>query len=136
MNKDLEHLRLLSIFHYVLAAMIGLLSMIPFVHLAIGIAMVTGGLAGKGGNPPPPFVGWILISFASAFILSGLTIAGLVALAGRYLARQRRYVFCCVVAGLSCIFAPFGTALGVFTLIVLLRDSVRELFGETLAAQG
>jgi hypothetical protein len=32
------------------------------------------------------------------------------------------------MAGVMCIFMPFGTVLGVFTLIVLLRPSVKPLF--------
>lgn len=49
-------------------------------------------------------------------------------LAGRALAQRRRYTFCLVIAGVACMFMPFGTVLGVFTIIVLLRDSVKELF--------
>jgi hypothetical protein len=37
-------------------------------------------------------------------------------------------MFSLVIAGLNCIQIPFGTALGVFTIIVLLRDSVREAY--------
>jgi hypothetical protein len=33
------------------------------------------------------------------------------------------------MAGVACMFMPFGTVLGVFTIVVLLRDSVKELFG-------
>jgi hypothetical protein len=33
------------------------------------------------------------------------------------------------MAGIECIFMPVGTVLGVFTIIVLMRDSVKELFG-------
>jgi hypothetical protein len=33
-----------------------------------------------------------------------------------------------VMAGVECIFAPFGTVLGVFTIIVLMRESVKQLF--------
>ena len=33
------------------------------------------------------------------------------------------------MAAISCAFMPFGTVLGVFTLIVLLRPGVKELFG-------
>jgi hypothetical protein len=36
------------------------------------------------------------------------------------------------MAGINCIFIPIGTVLGVFTIIVLTRDSVKELFGETV----
>ena len=35
------------------------------------------------------------------------------------------------MAALSCAFFPFGTVLGVFTIIVLQKDSVRQLFGRT-----
>ncbi len=35
------------------------------------------------------------------------------------------------MAGVACMFMPFGTVLGVFTIIVLLRDSVKELFSVT-----
>jgi hypothetical protein len=33
-----------------------------------------------------------------------------------------------IIAVLNCLQIPFGTALGVFTIIVLSRDSVRELY--------
>jgi hypothetical protein len=37
-------------------------------------------------------------------------------------------MFCLVMAGIQCIFMPFGTVLGVFTIIVLMRNSVKEAF--------
>jgi hypothetical protein len=37
------------------------------------------------------------------------------------------------VAAISCICIPWGTILGVFTMVVLVRDSVVELFAETEA---
>jgi len=33
------------------------------------------------------------------------------------------------VAGAACLMMPFGTVLGVFTIIVLMRESVKEMFG-------
>lgn len=44
MKEDLEHLRLLSIFHYVVAGLSGLAACFPIIHLAIGISMLTGNL--------------------------------------------------------------------------------------------
>lgn len=41
-----------------------------------------------------------------------------------------------VVAGISLIGFPFSTLLGIFTLIVLLRDSVRELFDRPAVERG
>jgi hypothetical protein len=40
-------------------------------------------------------------------------------------------LFSLIVAGFMCMFFPFGTALGVFTFIVLTRESVRRLYFET-----
>lgn len=37
-------------------------------------------------------------------------------------------MFALVVAGLDCVRIPVGTALGVFTISVLLRDSVRQSY--------
>jgi len=37
-------------------------------------------------------------------------------------------MFCLIVAGIICIFMPLGTILGVFTIIVLVRPSVKAMF--------
>ena len=126
-NQDAEHLRLLTVFHYVVGGLTAVCACFPFIHLGIGIFMLFKPEAFTP-RPPPEFVAWLFIGLAAAFILAGWTLAVLLVLAGRNLARRRRYTFCQVVAGVGCLFMPFGTVLGVFTLIVLARPSVRELF--------
>ena len=42
--EDLQQLKLLSIFHYVLAGITGLFSLFPLIHLFMGLAIVTGHL--------------------------------------------------------------------------------------------
>jgi hypothetical protein len=49
-------------------------------------------------------------------------------LAGRCLSRNKHYTFALVMACIECLFIPFGTILGVFTIIALSRESVRTLF--------
>jgi hypothetical protein len=127
MNQDAEHLTLLSIFHYVVAGLAALFSCFPLFHLVIGIAMVSGQL--EGTDPTARMVGWFFVVFAGVAILCGLAFAVAVFLAGRSLAHRTRYMYCLVMAGIECIFMPFGTVLGVFTILVLLRDSVKRLFG-------
>ena len=127
-SPDAEHLRQLSIFHYVLAAMTAFFACIPIIHLALGIAMVLGRLDEGGKNPPPAFVGWLFVAVGGFMILAGWTLAVLLFLSGRNLARRRRRGFCTVVAALSCLMMPLGTILGVFTLMVLNRPTVRSLF--------
>jgi hypothetical protein len=81
-NEDTHHLRLLSIFHYVVAGILALFSMFPVLHLAIGIAMVTGAFDEfENGNPPPAFVGWIFVIFPLVFILCGLALSICVSIA-------------------------------------------------------
>ena len=54
--------------------------------------------------------------------------AVLVLVAGRKIAKRKSLLFCQVIAGLLCVLMPLGTALGVFTLIVLMRPTVKQLF--------
>ena len=128
-TKDDEHLKLLSIFHYVVGGLIGLMACIPIVHLVIGIGlMVAGGSSMDSGGGPPAIVGGVLALVALLLIGMGWTLAGCVISAGRNLRRHRRRTFCMVVASILCLWMPFGTALGIFTLVVLSRPSVKQLF--------
>ena len=128
MSQDGEHLRLLAIFHYVVASLSALFSFFPVIHLVIGVGIVTGRLDATNRDPGAVLFGWVFIFFALAFILCGLAFSACLAFSGRYLASYRRHTYCLVMAACSCIFFPFGTVLGVFTIIVRSRDSVKRLF--------
>jgi hypothetical protein len=54
-------------------------------------------------------------------------------IAGRSLALRKRYSFALVIACIECLFIPFGTILGVFTIVALSRESIRALFSKTTA---
>ena len=57
-NTDGEHLRLLSIFHYVVGGLAALFACIPLVHLAMGVFMIIApGKFGPSSNQPPAFFG-------------------------------------------------------------------------------
>jgi hypothetical protein len=134
-EEDDEHLRLLSIFHFVVAGMGALASLFPVIHLAMGIWIVTVDPSGPGpGQGPagreevPRALGWFFIVFASAIILLGLAFSACLAWAGACLRARRRRNFCLVVAGIACMFVPVGTALGIFTILVLLRPGVKARF--------
>jgi len=128
MTQDEQHLHLLSIFHYVVGGLTALFSCIPFLHLGIGIAILSG--AFETTNGPPQFIAWFLIIFPALFIIAGWTLAGLIIIAGTKLKNRSSWTYCLVIAGLECIVMPFGTVLGVFTLVVLLKDSVQNLFSD------
>ena len=131
-TQDEEHLRLLSIFHYVVAGLAALFALIPIFHLILGLIIaLSPQTLDSHGHLPPPIFGWLFVAFALVFIILGWVFAGFVFVTGRFLAKRKYYMFCLVMAGIECMFMPFGTVLGVFTIVVLIRDPVRQMFGTT-----
>lgn len=128
MNQDDEHLRLLSIFHYVVGGLTALFSLFGLIHLSLGLLMILAPEKMDAKCPPPAFLGWIFAVVGGSVIALGWTMAAFIVTAGRWLARRKHYLFCLVMAGFECILMPFGTVLGVFTLIVLTREPVKRLF--------
>jgi hypothetical protein len=135
MNEDEYHLRLLSVCHYVFAGITALVACFPIIHLVMGIVLLTTPelfRSGCGGPPPPPemitIMGLMFTAVAMVLILIGWVFAVCVLLAGRCLARHDHHTFCMVIAAVNCLFVPLGTILGVFTIIVLARPSVKALF--------
>ncbi len=135
MEQDKEHLRLLSIFHYIVGGFAALFALFPIIHLVIGLMLILApeSFGPKGEQPPPAFLGWFFVIFAGMFIIAGWIFAGFVITAGRFLAHHKHRLFCLVMAGVECAFVPFGTVLGVFTIVTLKREPVKELFS---ASQG
>ena len=129
MNQYEQHLGLLSMFHYIVGGITVLFALFPVFHLIFGLVMLLAPTKFEAQDESAPmFIAWFFIIFAAIFIMIGWALAGCVIAVGRCLAKRRRYLFCLVMAGIECILMPFGTVLGVFTIIVLMRDSVKEIF--------
>jgi hypothetical protein len=133
LSQDEQHLKLLSIFHYVVGGLVILFGCIFIIHLGMGIVMLVKPevLKGSRGELPPKFVGVLFTALGGLAVSAGWTLGGCMIAAGNFLAKRKKYMFCFVVAAISCIFSPFGTVLGVFTLITLSRPSVKALFNST-----
>lgn len=127
---DAEQLNLLAIFHFVGAglALVGLLFLGFHCLMFMTIFNNPKLFEGKNG-PPPPAEFFAILKFFYAigavfFVGSGV----LNLLSGLYLRARKHRMFSLVVAGLNFIHIPLGAVLAVFTIIVLMRDSVRELY--------
>ncbi len=130
-TEDLKHLELLGMFHYIVGGITAVFSCMPFLHVFMGLAMLSGKFfEGSNGLSPPPIVGWMFVIIGTVFIVLGWSMAVCIILAGKKLKQHKNRMYCMVIAGIECIFMPFGTILGVFTLIVLNKDSVKEIFAE------
>jgi len=77
---------------------------------------------------PPEFLGWIFALIGAVLFVIGIAMAICILIVGRSLAHYKHYSFALVMACIECFFVPFGTILGVFTIVVLSRESVRVLF--------
>jgi hypothetical protein len=128
-RNDNEHLHLLSVFHFIGAGLSVLAMGFLVLHYTIMNYVFSNPDMWKGQkNPPPPELFHFLIWFYVAAWVFLLVFVVLNILSGFYLRQRRNRMFSLVVGGLNCIHVPLGTALGVFTIMVLSRESVRDLY--------
>ena len=131
MNQDTEQLNLLAIFHYVVGGLALLFSFFPLFYSVIGGFLLYAAEHPTNQEPPPAFLGWIFIVLGAVFFLVGVTMAICILIAGQCLSRRKGYSFALLIACIECLFVPFGTILGVFTIVALSRESVKTLFSGT-----
>lgn len=129
MNQDENNLNLLSIFHYIVGALTILGSSIFIGHIILGIAILHGVLDGQ--DAPPRAFGWMFIVVGAMAVLFGWALGILMIIAGMKLKKHVARTFCLVIAGIECIIIPFGTVLGVLTIVTLMKESVIKLFEQS-----
>jgi hypothetical protein len=130
-DKDDEQLKILVILHFIMAALTfaGLLFIVAhyFVMLTILNASEStpNPVSDADLSPLPAEVQQVLEIFYLIIGLGLLAATLLNVFSAIFMRRRRRRLFSLITAGLNGIQFPFGTALGIFTIIVLCRDSVR-----------
>lgn len=141
-----ERLRLLAIGHYVYGAM-GLF-MLPFFIPFFGMMMFMASIpeeqwnrqsqpapqgeevnveatpspsptAASKNQAPPRWFFMIFFGMFGAIFVALVALSALTAYAGRCIQKRKRKSLVFVVAGLNCLFVPYGTLLGVSTILVL-----------------
>jgi hypothetical protein len=130
-DRDQEHLRLLHIGFYIMAALAGFFSLFALIYIAVGGVVAAGVLNGIGGSNnavPAAMFGWIFAGMGAFFLFMGLTMALLLFLTGKNLQQRTHRTFCMVMAGLCCLQVPWGTAIGICAINVLNRPSVMAMF--------
>src|SRR5262245_21948475 len=129
MNDDAQNLRYLAVGHYSCAAIAALFACIPLIYFSTGLILLLNPPAPQNGEQfPVQLFGLMFALIGGAAVLCGWAFAALIFVAGLFLAERKRHTFCIVVAALCCAFFPLGTALGVFTILVLMRPTVRAMF--------
>jgi gamma-glutamylcyclotransferase (GGCT)/AIG2-like uncharacterized protein YtfP len=122
---DAEHLRLLRIGYLISGGVNALWALFPMIHITIGILMLSGVFPKEKDIWVPGLMFLIFgVGFATVFAAGAV----LKLMTARALGRRSSRTFCMIAAGITAVGIPYGTALGVFTLIVLSRPSVAAMF--------
>lgn len=133
-TEEATYLRVLAIAHYVLGGLVALFGCFPLIHLTVGIGLLSGSSpfpTHDGHGPPEAFttmMGTMFVVMAVTIIAMFWTLAGLMVAVGRSLAARKHHTFCVVIGFVEALFAPIGTVLGILTIVMLMRDSVRKSF--------
>jgi hypothetical protein len=134
-SVDADNLRLLEIGFYI-SGVLTAFRFIWFLFMAVFFVIVgfsasfakLHGNTGSSNGPPPATVLFIIAGIFGVIIFLSLIFAGFEIYAGICLKNRRHPILIQIVAALYCLSIPWGTALGVFTFMVLNRPSVKPLF--------
>ncbi|MGB8222052.1 MAG: hypothetical protein WCF10_05670 [Polyangiales bacterium] len=145
--EDREHLSALSIGHFIMSGL-SVLGAVPILvygvagtklmdEIGTDLSMAMGDIPGQAGadalgaNPNAMLAD--LGALVNAVIVAGVVLAVVSAVhllvVGVVMRQRRWWTFCYLTGWGECLMFPFGTILGVFTIIVLSRPTVKRLFG-------
>ena len=126
--SDREHLNVLAILHFTMGVVtLGMLvALLLFVNTFYSLFLPQMHLDPKADTRA--LVSKLLVLYQVLFgIYYGVSCA-LNVTSGFCLWKRKARLFSLVVAGINCLQIPIGTGIGVFTFIVLMRDSVRGIY--------
>ena len=129
-NKDDEHIKLLVIFHYITAGLTLLGILFLFLHYYMLFSVMMNDAMWQNSNEPPPPKEFFLVFRWFYVFMGALMIAGgvLNILSANFMRKRANRMFSIVVSGMNCLSMPLGTALGIFTIIVLMRSTVQSSY--------
>lgn len=137
-QRDLEHLRVLSILHYVFGglSLLGICGSV--IYLVFGTIILSVGPENMPDVQDDEAAAMQVMGVVMVVLGGCITVLLLVwgvatLIAGYSLNAHKNLTLCYVVAVINCLSIPLGTLLSIFTFIVLSRPSVRQLFEQQRA---
>lgn len=138
--KDDGHLKLLSIFYYVNAGLMTLALVFTVLHYVMMRFMFTNkamldNVESAEDSAALEQMGSMFNVMAWFYVVIGLWILTQMIvnfLAARYIKQKTNKVFTMIVAGINCLNMPLGTALGIFTFILLSRATIAAAYQRKL----
>jgi hypothetical protein len=130
-QQDEQNLDALAICHFIYAGLVGLGALLVGLWLLFATVLTTRVATSRSGGPEAAAIVGIVDVVLGVVLVLILAKAVLLAYSGVCLRRRRNRTLSFVLACITCINIPLGTVLGVFTLVVLSRPSVKALYEQT-----
>ena len=130
---DHEHLRLLEVFHYISGGLTILFSSLFIFHLVfMSYFMMNPDLFPSkaevtGDFHPEQFLSFFLFIFGFLVIL-GIAFGIAQILSGRFMKKRKNRLFSVIVSIPNVLFIPYGTILAIFTLVVLDKKTIKQIY--------
>ena len=131
-EKNKNYLQAIAIGFYVLGGLGVLIGLLPLMHIAFGIMIVTGKLQNHPSSADE--IAWLFILIGMVAMVVMETIAILLLYTGRCIQRRKRHLFCLVMSAVSCLASPLGTILGIFSMIMLTKPEIKAEFEAAVPA--
>lgn len=124
-ERDAAELKLLARLHYALAVFTGLCGLlaIPFVWAGSEAVRQL-----SAGGLEQELAGLVLLTIGISIAVLCLVHAAVLVYIGLLIRSCRRWLLVMIFSGLHTINAPLGTALSIYTFIVLCRESTKQRF--------
>lgn len=130
-----EHLRLIKIFHYVFGGLACLGGLLPLLYIILGqfiMHSADNNLNSSMHDKQAAHIVGVALTIIPIIVTIFIeAMAIMILLSGNWISARKNYWFSFILACLMCLSIPFGTALGVFTIITLNRPEVKAQYGLT-----
>lgn len=126
-QQNAEHLKLLAIFHYVRAG----LTLLSFVIGTAAMIFMKATISQEMASKEAQIFSMVIMFGYGIFVALFVIAPGIMtAISGHFISKRKNYMFVFIWACFQCLSFPFGTALGVCTIIVLQRPAVKDEFAK------
>ena len=122
------HLKLLRIFYYIMAgfSLLGVCGGV--VYGGMGVVLMSANVQTGPNDPPPEVMGGILLGVGAVILLLSIVMAAMAFYSAKGFATGTYKTLIYITAGLFCLSVPLGTALGIYTFIVMGKPGVQARF--------
>jgi hypothetical protein len=121
-------LKVLAVVQYVYAGLTAVFSVFALLWVVLGGAMIAAGATGGSDAAGEAGMGAFMVIIAVVMLVVLGVVVGLHVLAAKSLNQRRRHTFLIVVACLTLLSIPIGTAIGIWMLVTLTKPEVKATF--------